>query len=85
MVSAFYISDDGCTKHFSKNDSFFGWKTIKELWQREMKRSEAGQMMVVPRLKSSYVFQDSWTRLNVTPESCKYVHMHGFPIHTHQN
>lgn len=67
MVSALYNSGDSGTKHFFKNGSFFGWKTIKELWQREMKRSEAGIMMVVPRLKSSYVFRDSWTRLNVTP------------------
>ena len=42
IVSALYNSGDGCTKHFFKNGSFFGWKTIKELWQREIKRTDDG-------------------------------------------
>ena len=67
MVSALYNSGDKCTKHFHRDGTFFGWKTIKELWQREMNRSKNGEMTAVPRMKASFVFRDSWTRLNVTP------------------
>ena len=64
---------------FFKNGSFFGWKTIKELWQKGIKRSAKGQTMVVPRLKASYIFRDSWTRLNVTRAKVMQVCPHMYP------
>ena len=62
-----YNSGHAKTKHFFKEGTFFGWKTIERLWEREMERSRNGQMATIPRMKSRYVYRDSWTRLNVTP------------------
>ena len=62
-----YNSRQDNAKHFFKGGTFFGWKTIVRLWEREMEKSHKGQMVTVPRMKSRYVYRDSWTRLNVTP------------------
>ena len=75
MVSALYNSGGNCTRHFDKDGTHFGWSTIRDLWQREVNRSEKGQMAVIPRMKASYVFRDSWTRLNVTPARITQVHL----------
>ena len=67
LVSALYNSGKNRTKHFCKAGSYFGWDTVERMWIREVGRSERGEMAVIPRMKASYVYRDSWTRLNVTP------------------
>ena len=78
-MSVLYNSGVEKTKHFFKGGTFFGWKTIERLWEREMERSQKGQMVTIPRMKSRYVYRDSWTRLNVTPakimQVCDTIHM----------
>ena len=81
MVSALYTSGENSTRHFVKDGTHFGWSTIRDLWRREVTRSEKGQMTVIPRMKASYVFRDSWTRLNVTPARIMQVHWHIY-MHT---
>lgn len=77
LVSVLYNSGVEKTKHFFKGGTFFGWKTIERLWEREVERSQKGQMVTIPRMKSRYIYRDSWTRLNVTPAKImqvQYVH-----------
>ena len=67
LVSALHHSGTNQVKQFFKDGSFFGWDTLKRLWQRELSRSEKEEMVTIPRLRSSYIYRDSWTRLSVTP------------------
>ena len=46
---------------------YFGWKTIQDVYQREINRFEAGQLRQVPKLKQSFIERDAWTKLNVLP------------------
>lgn len=66
-MSALYNSGANRTKHFCKEGTYFGWDTIERMWARELERSEKGDMAAIPRMKASYIFRDSWTRLNVAP------------------
>ena len=75
LVSVLYNSGVEKTKHFFKGGTFFGWKTIERLWEREVERSQKGQMVTIPRMKSRYIYRDSWTRLNVTPAKIMQVHV----------
>ena len=56
-----------------KDDKHFGWKTIQDLYKREVERIKSGQITRVPKLKESYVRRDSWTRLNVLPSKVMQV------------
>ena len=67
LISALYHSGNGQTKHFFKNGSYLGWKSLVRLWERELSRAESGQMSTIPKMKASYIYRDSWTRLSVTP------------------
>ena len=80
LISALYHSGDGQTKHFFKEGSFLGWKTLVQLWERERSRAENVQMSVIPLMKASYIYRDSWTRLSVTPAKILQVHVH---VHTY--
>ena len=63
-----------------------GWKTLVRLWERELSRAENGQMSVIPRMKASYTYRDSWTRLSVTPAKIFQVrvHVHAYThVHVH--
>ena len=75
-MSVLYNSGVEKTKHFFKGGTFFGWKTIERLWEREVERSQKGQMVTIPRMKSRYIYRDSWTRLNVTPAKIMQVCAH---------
>ena len=67
MVSALYSSKQGRTKGFMSNETKFGWSTIEDMFEREMKRAHSGSLKRVPGLRESYVHRDIWTRLNVKP------------------
>ena len=67
MVSVLYLSKQGRMKDFVRNGVKFGWSTIEDMFEREMKRAHSGSLKRVPGLRESYVHRDIWTRLNVKP------------------
>ena len=74
MVSALYQSRprfSGGTREFVKDKHHFGWKTIQDLYKREVECIKNGQITRVP--KPSFVRRDSWTRLNVLPSKVMQV------------
>ena len=76
MVSALFQSrtkEKGGTRNLTRNGTGFGWGVIEDLYSRELKRMQAGQLNRVPKLKESHVVRDSWTRLNVLPSKVMQV------------
>lgn len=76
MVSALFQSrpkDVGGTRCLKKGGVSFGWKSIQDLYQREVERMRAGQATRVPKLRESHIIRDSWTRLNVVPSKVMQV------------
>lgn len=76
MVSALFQSrakSAGGTRDFVKGGVHFGWKTVQDLYKRELDRIKAGQATRVPKLKESHIQRDSWTRLNVLPSKVMQV------------
>ncbi len=72
MINALYSSQRGGTKSFEMNGINFGWRTIIDMFKREVERREVerrnlGAARMVPRLRESYVLRDAWTKLNVAP------------------
>lgn len=67
MIAALYQSRHGGTNTFEKGGVAFGWKSIEAMLDREVQRKRCDQLPRVPGLKESYVYRDSWTRLNVKP------------------
>ena len=69
MINALFSSKIGGTKHFQrgKENNFFGWTTIIDMYNREVNRSRQQQTRMVPRLKEVHVLRDAWTKLNVSP------------------
>ena len=76
MISALFQSRAkaaGGTRDFVKSGHHFGWKTIQDLYKRELDRIKSGQITRVPKLKESHIRRDSWTRLNVLPSKVMQV------------
>ncbi len=67
MINALYSSQRGGTKSFEMNGINFGWRTIIDMFKREVERRNLGAARMVPRLRESYVLRDAWTKLNVAP------------------
>ncbi len=67
MIDALYSSQRGGTKSFEMNGINFGWRTIIDMFKREVERCNLGAARMVPRLRESYVLRDTWTKLNVAP------------------
>ena len=67
MINALYSSQRGGTKSFEMDGINFEWRTIIDMYKREIKRRNLGAARMVPRLRESYVLRDSWTKLNVAP------------------
>ena len=67
MVAALYSSKPEKTKLFTRENVQFGWMTIEDMFEREVKRARDGVPRRVPGLRESYVHRDIWTRLNVKP------------------
>ena len=67
IVSQLYASRQNGTKAFEKDGIQFGWQAIKDVYQNDLDNARQGRMALVPGLKLSYVYRDSWTRLNVKP------------------
>ena len=84
MVAALYSSRCAGPNHFIKEGVTFGWESIEQMLHREVLRKKSGQLPRVPGLKESYVYRDSWTRLNVKPAKIMQValimlYIHMFP------
>ena len=68
MINALFSSKENGTKQFNRgNDCTFGWKSITDLYKRELARASCGQARMVLRLRETYCLHDSWTKLNVLP------------------
>jgi len=70
MVAALHSSRSQGTKSFQRNGITFGWETIQDMWERDLKRTHpvtGRQLTSLPGMKASYIVRDSWTRLNVKP------------------
>lgn len=68
MINALFSSKDGGTKQFSRDNSCtFGWKSITDLYKRELARASNNQARMVPRLREAHCLRDAWTKLNVLP------------------
>ena len=66
MVNALFSSQDGGTKKFTCKDGVsFGWKSITDLYKRELAR--VGCTRMVPKLKKEHCLRDAWNKLNVHP------------------
>lgn len=67
MVNALKSSDEtGCkTFQVGKDGVVFGWKTIRELFERELERARGGKMRRVKGLQRSFITRDAWTKMDV--------------------
>ena len=72
MINALYSSKCAGTKMFKLHGIEFGWKAIKDLWQRECARREKGNARMAPKLRESHVLRDSWTKLSKCSPSQDY-------------
>lgn len=83
MVSALFQSrprDRGGTRSFRNDGIPLTWKTMENMYARELERMKAGQTTRIPKLKESHIIRDSWTRLNVLPSKVMqvmYLHYNG--------
>ena len=68
MINALFSSKPGGSKLFQHAEkAAFGWETINNLYERELKRVSQSQTRMVPRLKEAHCLRDAWTKLNVHP------------------
>ena len=69
LINALCQSRGAGTKRFCLNNDnlYFGWNSIRDLYDREMNRADAGQLRHVPKLKRSFIDRDAWTKLSVYP------------------
>ena len=83
MVSALFQSrlmSAGGTRQFVKGGHQFGWKSVEDMYKRELERLKNGQIARIPKLKESYIHRDSLTHLNVIPSKVMQVR---FYLHTY--
>lgn len=76
MVSALFQSrprEKGGTRNLQKDGKPLSWKTVEDMYARELERMKSGQDTRVPKLKQSHIVRDSWTRLNVLPSKVMQV------------
>ncbi len=84
MVSGLFQSrprNVGGTRSFEKSSVNFGWKSVQDLYGREVDRMKSGQARRVPKLRESHIIRDSWTRLNVMPSKVMQVCAHKVGIY----
>ena len=67
MIAALYSSRVSGTNRFINDGVVFGWEPIERQLEREIQRKRKDELPRVPGLKESFVYRDSWTRLNVKP------------------
>ena len=65
MVAALYSSRENGTKYFLLENSGLGWKSVTDMYKRELNRAENNEIRRIPDMLSSYIYRDKWTRLNV--------------------
>ena len=76
MVSTLFQSRPrarGGTRTLQKAGKPITWKTVEDMYSREVERMQAGQATRIPKLKESHILRDSWTRLNVLPSKVMQV------------
>ena len=62
MINALFSSKISGSKQFQRADKCtFGWKTINDLYQRELKRVSQNLTRMVPRLREAHYLRDAWT------------------------
>lgn len=66
-IAALYSSRLKGTKSFQKDGVDFGWQPIFDQYEHDQERVEQNLARRVPGLRYSFVYRDSWTRLNVLP------------------
>jgi len=66
-IAALYSSRQRGAKCFQKDGTDFGWQPIMDQYNRAQERVEHNLARRVPGLRFSFVYRDSWTRLNVRP------------------
>ncbi len=76
MIAQLHTSRPKGKKRLEKDGVQFGWKSIEEMFSREISRAKAGNRTRVPGLRPNYVYRDSWTRLNVRPAKIMQVSSH---------
>ena len=60
MINALFSSKDGGTKKFKRGKGYmFGWKSITDLYKRELARVRNNQARMVPRLREVHCLWDS--------------------------
>lgn len=66
-MNALKSSGDGGCKGFRlhPNSSVFGWQTIRDLFDRELKRARESKMRRIKGLHRSFITRDAWTKMNV--------------------
>ena len=71
MINALFQSRDtaGGTKLFKTQQDlpYFGWRQIKDMYNREEERINRGQLRAIPGLLRSHIERDAWTKLAVFP------------------
>ena len=67
MITALHSSRPVGTKMFQISDCNFGWKTLEDMFFREIEHVRTSQLQRVKDLEESYIYRDSWTTLNVNP------------------
>ena len=80
MIAALHSSRAYGSKRFRKGDIHFGWKTLEDMYRRDINRALETNPRRVPGLKKSYIDRDSWTRLNVAPSKIMQVNYCGAVI-----
>lgn len=67
MISQLFQSRSSGARKFEIEDTNFGWKSLEDLYRRELERMKANTLVRVPGLKENHIIRDAWTRLNVKP------------------
>lgn len=77
MINALFSSKIHGTKAFQRSGKCtFGWKTIDDMYKRELARAQQNHARMVPRLKETHCLRDAWTKLNVLPAKIMQVRMY---------
>lgn len=66
-IQALFSSREAGPKQFCRDSVDFGWSEIQGVKRRDEQRSERNILRFAPKLLTSYIIRDSWTRLNVVP------------------
>ena len=79
MINALFSSKIDGTKAFQcSGKCTFGWKTIDDMYKKELARAQQNHPRMVPRLKETHCLRNASTKLNVLP--AKIMQVCTFPM-----